>query len=617
MNNNTISILVKAKDEASSSLKGVKSSLDSTSKAAEDSSRQLKVAGAAIAAVGVGITAFAKNSTDYTVQYLKGASQIARVTGESITESSRLSFALQQSGVSAEAAAGIFGIFSKQIVKARDDSAYASTALGQLNIAVKDGSGLARGFAPILLDVADKFKDMPDGALKSATAVQLFGRSGRDLIPILNKGSEGIKELEREADKLGLTLTNENIVGIKKYIQSQKDLANSTNALKVQVGTLTAPVLANFNTKVNEVLRTLLSSDGAVRDTTVAFLAFGGPVLTTSGAFIAFAANLRTAVAGMNIAAVASRALQIAIGPVGWALLAVGAALGGVLYLMGRHKEASDTSSVASQMQTTVEQRLSQAYDAQKAALDNVTQAQNALTDSRFSAEGSALAVERAQRSYNEAVKEYGPKSLEAREAAHHLESAKKDLATANEKVRIAQDNENLAEGRMANQTGTVVAALQARAGALQPIILKAYEVIGVIAQLDGRMLSVSGSVQGALNTIQRTARSTQGAINSIQVGGSGGGIQGGGTRLQGNASGTGYFGGGSTMVGEYGPEVVNLPRGSRIMPAWQTRAEGGGQAQATVIHENGTYHFHTGEAVYAHEQRRDQMQRLAAMGMA
>jgi hypothetical protein len=39
-------------------------------------------------------------------------------------------------------------------------------------------------------------------------------------------------------------------------------------------------------------------------------------------------------------------------------------------------------------------------------------------------------------------------------------------------------------------------------------------------------------------------------------------------------ASGTGYAGGGTALVGEYGPEMVSLPRGARVMNAQQTRNE-------------------------------------------
>ena len=47
---------------------------------------------------------------------------------------------------------------------------------------------------------------MPDGAQKAALAVELFGKSGMDMIPFLNNGSEGIKQLQDEAKKLGLEI---------------------------------------------------------------------------------------------------------------------------------------------------------------------------------------------------------------------------------------------------------------------------------------------------------------------------------------------------------------------------------------------------------------------------
>ena len=54
---------------------------------------------------------------------------------------------------------------------------------------------------------------------------------------------------------------------------------------------------------------------------------------------------------------------------------------------------------------------------------------------------------------------------------------------------------------------------------------------------------------------------------------------QGGKSIFDNNANGTNYFDGGSTLVGEYGPELVNLPRGSSIKTNAQTQRElsGGG----------------------------------------
>jgi len=57
-----------------------------------------------------------------------------------------------------------------------------------------------------MLDVADKFSTMKDGAQKSAMAMDIFGKSGAEMVPFLNQGSAGINELTAQADRLGVTL---------------------------------------------------------------------------------------------------------------------------------------------------------------------------------------------------------------------------------------------------------------------------------------------------------------------------------------------------------------------------------------------------------------------------
>ena len=55
--------------------------------------------------------------------------------------------------------------------------------------------------------------------------------------------------------------------------------------------------------------------------------------------------------------------------------------------------------------------------------------------------------------------------------------------------------------------------------------------------------------------------------------------------RIQGNANGTNFATGGRTLVGELGPEVVDLPRGSVVTPAWRARGTGaqGGDTHITI----------------------------------
>lgn len=101
----------------------------------------------------------------------------------------------------------------------------------------------------MLKDVAAVFKDMPNGAEKSTLAVQLFGRSGLDMIPMLNKGADGItKDLEAKTAAYGLTLTKTDQDALAKFRASQRDLSLATEGVKTSFGKSLFPVLTEANT---------------------------------------------------------------------------------------------------------------------------------------------------------------------------------------------------------------------------------------------------------------------------------------------------------------------------------------------------------------------------------
>jgi hypothetical protein len=54
-----------------------------------------------------------------------------------------------------------------------------------------------------LFAVSDRFKALPDGLRKTQDAITIFGRSGQQMIPVLNQGSEAIKATQQKARDLG------------------------------------------------------------------------------------------------------------------------------------------------------------------------------------------------------------------------------------------------------------------------------------------------------------------------------------------------------------------------------------------------------------------------------
>ena len=76
------------------------------------------------------------------------------------------------------------------LVKAAEGNDGLAQKFKALGVNVKDANGQVVPADKALKQIADRFADMPDGAQKAAAAVALFGKSGVDLIPLLNEGAE-------------------------------------------------------------------------------------------------------------------------------------------------------------------------------------------------------------------------------------------------------------------------------------------------------------------------------------------------------------------------------------------------------------------------------------------
>ena len=76
-----------------------------------------------------------------------------------------------------------------------------------MGISIKNTDGSLKSSGQVLDEVANKFAGYEDSATKTALAVQLFGRAGADLIPLLNAGSAGIKEAGDELERFGAVIS--------------------------------------------------------------------------------------------------------------------------------------------------------------------------------------------------------------------------------------------------------------------------------------------------------------------------------------------------------------------------------------------------------------------------
>jgi hypothetical protein len=81
-----------------------------------------------------------------------------------------------------------------------------------------------------LAKIADAFAKLPDGAQKTALALDIFGKAGAKLIPTLNNGRAGLRELTDEARGLGLIMSDEALKAAEHFNDQLDMLGNIAKA---------------------------------------------------------------------------------------------------------------------------------------------------------------------------------------------------------------------------------------------------------------------------------------------------------------------------------------------------------------------------------------------------
>jgi len=131
----------------------------------------------------------------------------AAVLGISTDEFQKWQYAAKMSDVNAQELAIGLKLLSRNMEDASSGSGDAAKYFSAMGVSVKTTEGHLRPLNDVMGDIMDKFTSWEDGPRKIAIAMQLFGRSGETIIPLLNKGRTGFNELAEEARKFGVILS--------------------------------------------------------------------------------------------------------------------------------------------------------------------------------------------------------------------------------------------------------------------------------------------------------------------------------------------------------------------------------------------------------------------------
>lgn len=263
-------IVLVAKDTTQAAFAAVSRSFDSISTKATSVSAGVAGMGAAIGG------ALALVNAKGLIDMLDGLDEMSEKTGVSVEKLSELRYAGETSGTSLEALSSGFSKLSKLIAEAAGGGKEAQSVFQALGVEFKNTDGTLRKQEDVLGDVADKFAGYEDGAGKAALAQKVFGKSGADMIGLLNLGKQGIEDLRLEAQQLGAIYGGDLASDAATFNDNLKKLELASQAASISVG---GPLLGSLVRITNQMIDA--KKEGGLLNAVL--VAIGGGVARTLG----------------------------------------------------------------------------------------------------------------------------------------------------------------------------------------------------------------------------------------------------------------------------------------------------------------------------------------------
>lgn len=236
-------------------------------------------AGLGVTIGSIGFGAMIKGAID-SADAMRKMSQAA---GLSVEQFSAFVHAGELSGVNTQELAQILGKLSKNMADTAANTGEAREAFKSLGINVKDANGNLKSSDALMLEIADKFAGMEDGAGKTALAMRLFGESGIKMIPMLNTGSNGIRQMADEARKLGLVISQETAAGAEAFNDNLTRMGAVSHGIASNIAAQLLPTMTNLTDMLVEAAKDAELMDKAARvaSTGLKLLVSGGIIVST------------------------------------------------------------------------------------------------------------------------------------------------------------------------------------------------------------------------------------------------------------------------------------------------------------------------------------------------
>lgn len=183
--------------------------------------------------------------------------KMSQKVGVSVESLSSLRAAAQLSDVSFEDLGGAMEKLARTAASAAGGSKEQAATFQAMGIAVKDANGQLKPMQEILQDVATKFAGYEDGAAKTALAQRAFGKSGADLIPLLNQlGEDGFAKVTQAAKDYGQQISGTQAKQSEEFNDNLTRLGQAASGFALAVVRELLPALVSITGQLDDAAKT-------------------------------------------------------------------------------------------------------------------------------------------------------------------------------------------------------------------------------------------------------------------------------------------------------------------------------------------------------------------------
>lgn len=240
-----VKVIVKAVDEASGTFQKVGGNLDKLGEKTSNFNEKAKEIGKVMAAAGIAVGAFAIASVNKFSEVGDAIEKMSRRTGLSTESVSILRFAADQTGTSLETMEAALRGMALSMNQMSLSTEISEKTLRGFNLSIEDLQAMTP--EQRFMALGEAINNIEDPTERSARAMDVFGRTGSELIPFFQEAGGNLEAFTEKASKLGLVMDEETAAKAAKLNDTMGELKAQLLGVQLQLGEALMPVVVQMN----------------------------------------------------------------------------------------------------------------------------------------------------------------------------------------------------------------------------------------------------------------------------------------------------------------------------------------------------------------------------------